>query len=67
MSNIQTPTSQMQVVGAKVLSDQNVLYILLLVYHKYYSVKSLVVGKRIFGRNVVRGVAYRLCYVNSQS
>ena len=67
VSNIQTPTSQMQIVGAKLLSNQNVLYILLLVYHKYFSVKSLVVGRRILGRNVVRVVAYRLCHVNSQS
>ena len=30
--NIQTQISQLQIVGAKVLSDQNVLFILLLAY-----------------------------------
>ena len=35
------------------LSDQTVLSILLLVYHRYHSVKCFGVGRRIFGRNLV--------------
>ena len=42
--NIHTPISQLQIVGAKVLSDQNMLYRLLLAYHKYRCVKCLLEG-----------------------
>ena len=51
-ANIQSPISQLQIVGAKI-SDQNVLYSLLLACHKYHCVKYLIVCRRIFGRNVV--------------
>ena len=50
-ANIQSPISQLQIVGAKI-SDQNVLYSLLLACHKYHCV-NLIVCRRIFGRNVV--------------
>ena len=53
--NIKNPIRQLQIVQAKLLSDQNMLYSILFAYHKYHFVKCLVVGRRIFGRNVVRG------------
>ena len=48
MSIYTNPNKSTTIVGAKVLSDQNVLYILLLVHYKYHTVKCHVVGRRIF-------------------
>ena len=49
----QSPTSQLQIFGAKIVS--NMLYRILLAFGKYYCVKCLVLGRRIFWSNVVRG------------
>ena len=60
--NITNPN--IQIVGAKVLSDQNSSNHLLL---KCRSVKCLVVGRRIVGRNLARVVVYCLCYVTKHT
>ena len=41
------------------------LYRLHLAYHKYHCGKCLVVDRRIFGRNVVRGGGWYIVYIMS--